>query len=176
MTQKQEDIIIYSVTEGLSSEHTKRNYRKNFSHFLRCEHTNEHTLIEQANSNAHLVESMIIHHIRQLAENQNLTHGSIKTHCFSIFHFFEMNDISLNTRKICRFLPPDEESREDRAHTHQEISEIIDQCDELSKVAVFLMASTGMRIGVIHVLQLRDLAQVDRCDLYKITVYANSPK
>jgi integrase len=87
-----------------------------------------------------------------------------------------MNDISLNTRKICRFLPPDEGSREDRAYTHEEISEIIDQCDERSKVAVFLMASTGMRIGAIRDLQLRDLARVDRYELYKITVYANSPK
>lgn len=39
MTQKQEDVIIYSVTDGLLSKHTKKTYMKNFAHFMKCEQT-----------------------------------------------------------------------------------------------------------------------------------------
>jgi integrase len=175
-TAEQEGIIIYSVTDGLSSEHTKRNYRKNFSHFLKATQQTERGLLNQAQQNTRLVESLIINHIRYLAEKQRLSHGSIKTCCFSIFHFFEMNDIVLNKRKIIRFLPPNEGTREDRAYTHEEIHQILDKCDERSRVIVLLMASTGLRIGAIPVIQIGDLTKVDEYDLYKITVYANSPK
>lgn len=177
MSTEQEGIIIYSVTDGLSSEHTKRNYRKNFSHFLKATRQTERGLLIQAQQNTRLVESLIINHIRYLAEKeQRLTHGSIKTCCFSIFHFFEMNDIVLNKRKIIRFLPPNEGTREDRAYTPEEIHQILDKCDERSRVVVMLMASTGMRIGAIPVIQIGDLTRVDEYNIYKITVYANSPK
>ena len=178
MTQKQERLInIYSVTDGLSSNHTKKHYRKNFAHFLKCEGINdEHILIEQGNQNPRQVESLIINHVRDLAEKQGLGHGSIKTHCFAIFHFFEMNDINLNKRKIMRFLPPNEGTREDRAYTHEEIGQILQMGDERSRVMVLLMASTGMRIGAVHVLQIGDLTEIPQYKLYRITVYASCPK
>ena len=79
------------------------------------------------------IEAMIIRHIKHLTEEQKLTHGSIHTHCFSIFHFFEMNDILLNTRKVMRFLPPNEGTREDRAYTQQEIQELLLKTDDRSR-------------------------------------------
>ena len=167
-----EPILIYSVTDGLSSKHTQKSYRKNFSWFLKTTRTTEQDLITQS---PRTTESLIINHIKHLTE-QGLTYGSIKTHCFSIFHFFEMNDINLNKRKVMRFLPPNEGYREDRAYTHEEIGQILNACDERSRVIVLLMASTGMRIGAIPVLQIGDLASIDKYNLYKITVYASSPK
>jgi integrase len=177
VTQKQEGLInIYPVTDGLSSKHTKLHYKKNFIHFLRCQGTDENTLIERANTNPRQVESMIINHIRHLTDKQGLGHGSIRAHCFSIFHFFEMNDINLNKRKIIRFLPPNEGTREDRAYSHVEINQILQMCDERSRVMILLMASTGMRIGAIPILQIGDLTEIPQYKLYKITVYASSPK
>jgi hypothetical protein len=120
-----QSLIIYSVTDGLSSEHTKRSYLKNFRQFLQFAQTDERTLAEEARTDPRAVEALIINHIQYLAEKRELTHGSIKTHCFSIFHFLEMNDISLNTRKIRRFLPPDEGMREDRTYTREEIASML---------------------------------------------------
>jgi site-specific recombinase XerD len=176
LSKEQQPVIIYSVSDGLSSIHTKTSYTKNFQHFLSCQGTDEKGLVVLAKQNPRLVESMIINHIKHLADKQKLSFGSIRTHCFSIFHFLEMNDISLNIRKIMRFLPPNEGPREDRAYNHQEIQDILVKSDERSRVVVLLMASAGMRIGAMQVLRIGDLSRIEEYDLYKITVYANSPK
>jgi integrase len=128
-----------------------------------------------ASQNPRLAEARIISHIKSLADH-GLAHGSIHTHCFSIFHFFDMNDINLNKRKVMRFLPPDEGSREDRAYTHEEIAAILEKTDERSRVIILLMVSTGMRIGATSIIQLADITKIEEYHLYKIKVYANSPK
>jgi GNAT superfamily N-acetyltransferase len=64
-------------------------------------------LLTKASNNPKHVEMMIIWYIKYLIEKRRLGRGSIHTYCFSIFHFFDMNDINLNRRKILRlrFLP-----------------------------------------------------------------------
>jgi integrase len=57
----------------------------------------------------------------------------------------------------------------DRAYTHQEISKILQVSDLRMKVIILLMASTGMRIGALHSLKMRNLEKIN--DIYKITVY-----
>lgn len=175
LSNLEEQEVIYSVTDGLSSSHTKKSYRKNFRQFLKIEKTTEDQLLSLAHRNPRLAESLMVKHIKHL-EDQGLRHGSIKTHCFSIFHFFEMNDISLNKRKVIRFLPENEGPREDRAYTHQEIEDILKTSDERSCVVILLMASTGMRVGAVPLIQLRDLTEIPQYKLYKITVYASSPR
>jgi integrase len=132
--------------------------------------------LNRAAENPRHIESMIISYIKHLAE-KGLGRGSIYTYCFAIFHFFEMNDISLNKRKIMRFLPPNEGTREDEAYTHEQIQHILNTCggDARLQVIILLMASTGMRIGALQYLQLRDLTKINEYNLYRITVYANSP-
>ena len=117
-TVEPEELIIYSVTDGVNSKATKTNYRKGFSHFLKHYNLNERTLLAQATQySPRRIETMMIEYIKHLAEDQNLCHGSIHSYCFAIFHFFEMNDVLLNKRKIMRFLPANEGSREDRVYT-----------------------------------------------------------
>jgi integrase len=87
-----------------------------------------------------------------------------------------MNDVILNKKKISRFLPEDVSNHADRAYTHEEIQKLLQRCDELSRVIILLMASTGMRIGAISALQIGHLEKIAEYNLYKITVYANFPK
>lgn len=85
-----------------------------------------------------------------------------------------MNDVLLNKRKITRFIPEDEDHEEDECYTHQEIQRLLSVSDERIRVAILLMASTGMRIGALPYLQLRDLTKIEQYNLYKIQVYARS--
>jgi integrase len=83
----------------------------------------------------------------------------------------------LNKRKIKRFLPPDESTKqEDRAYTHEEIQQMLLNCDERSRVVILLMASTGMRIGALSSLQLGDLTRIPEYKLIKIFVYGRSKR
>jgi len=45
-----------------------------------------------------------------------------------------------------------------------------------ARVIVLLMASTGMRVGAVNTLQIKDLTKIPGYNLYRITVYAKSPK
>lgn len=176
--QEKQEQKIYSVTDGISSFYTKREYLRNFNHFLYCSGlVDAETLVRQARDNPRLVESFIIEHVKHLAEKQKLTHKSIHVHCYAIFHFLEMNDISIiNKKKINRFVPADESGHEDRAYTNEEIQQILSKCDERARVIVLLMASTGMRVGAVNTLRIKDLVKIPNYNLYKITVYPNSPK
>lgn len=93
-----------------------------------------------------------------------------------------MNDVRINTKKIKRFLPPDESIHDDRAYTVNEILQMLEKfTDARSKVIVLLMASIRMRIGALSELQMGDLTEVkilgqDNLSLYKTQVYPRSKK
>jgi len=81
--------------------------------------------------------------------------------------FYKINDIVLNTAKITKFMPEQRKVKKDRGYTHQEISKMLQFCDERTRVIVLLLASTGIRIGAIPSLKVGNL------DNYKLTVYEN---
>jgi hypothetical protein len=91
-------------------------YRSEFNHFLK-------TTVEAVDLQVLLdckpgvIESMIIGHIERLRDVEKLSYWTIQMHCTAIFHFFEMNDVNLNAKKIKRFLPPDESDHSNRSYT-----------------------------------------------------------
>lgn len=173
---------IYPVTEGIQSHHTLIAYRRNFKHFM--EHVKIYDLQVLLEYCPKVIETFIIDYVKHLRDSERLKRMSIEVHIAAILHFFDMNDfpISIASRKkFKRFLPPDESTHEDRPYTTEEIQQILDRCyDERSRVIILLMASTGMRIGAIHILQIGDLTPVtlpgpdQDIELYKIQVYARS--
>jgi hypothetical protein len=60
-----------------------------------------------------IIESIIIDFIVWMAEDKKLAHNSIRSLMNPVLHFFEMNDIVLNKRKIGKFVPANESSKED---------------------------------------------------------------
>lgn len=64
-----------------------------------------------------IIESIIIGHIERLRDVEKLSYRTIQLHCAAIFHFFEMNDVNMNAKKIKRFLPPDESDHYNRLYT-----------------------------------------------------------
>jgi len=89
-------------------------------------------------------------------------------------HFCEMNDMTLNWRKINRFIEEKKRTVQDRAYTKEEIRRTLDKCDERKRVMILLLASTGMRIGALPQLKIKHLAGVLNGSLYQISVYAGT--
>ncbi len=82
-----------------------------------------------------------------------------------------MNDVVLNTNKIHQYLPEFRKSKKDRAYRYEEIHRLLDVADERMRAIIFLLAS-GMRIGAIPGLRLRNLEKIEsEYDTLKITVY-----
>jgi integrase len=91
----------------------------------------------------------------------------------SIKHASEMNDIILNWKKLKKFINSEKSGNEingkDRAYTHEEIQKLTNFCEQRIKTAFLILASTGIRSGVLRSLRIRDLKKID--DIYRITVY-----
>ncbi|MDW3644361.1 MAG: hypothetical protein QN819_05955, partial [Nitrososphaeraceae archaeon] len=63
----------------------------------------------------------------------------------------------LNVKKIKRYIPPKKRVNRDRAYTHEEIHSLLDICDERMRAVILLLASSGMRIGAVPLLKIRNL-------------------
>ncbi|MGB8161961.1 MAG: hypothetical protein WCE92_03645, partial [Nitrososphaeraceae archaeon] len=80
----------------------------------------------------------------------------------------------LDTKTIHEYLPEFKKSRKDRKYEHEEIQRLLDVADERMRAVILLLASTGMRVGAIPALRLRNIEKIEidrNVSIYKITVY-----
>ena len=77
--------------------------------------------------------------ISNVLRNGRISSSAIHVSYSPIVHFFEINDINLNTRKIKRFFPQDESDRysTDRPYSIDEDEQILNKCDIRSRVIIF---------------------------------------
>lgn len=88
----------------------------------------------------------------------------------AIKHFCEMNDIILNWKKINKFaLNSDIPKLQNRAYTHEEIKQTVDYSDHRVRTMFLFLASTGVRVGALRNMKIKDL--VDKGHVYKVIVY-----
>jgi integrase len=113
-------------------------------------------------------EKDIIAYIMKMRE-ENYSYSSMKVMLSSLFLFFDMNDITLNKRKINRYLGEHTKTIKDRAYTREEIKKLIDACDLKYKVIVSFMVSKSCRIGAIPILRLSALKYIEIYRLYEVT-------
>ena len=88
------------------------------------------------------IQQKIIDYISYLKKARTVAAVTINLYLAPIFHFYSMNDIILNRRKIGRFIPEITKVHKDRAYTREEIAKLLDFCDLRNKAIVLLFAST----------------------------------
>jgi integrase len=98
-----------------------------------------------------LAEAQIIGYIVHL-KSKGISYSPINSMLRAIMDFYTMNDVTLNPKKIARFM--DEKKRglrseQDHAYSREQIAEILTVCDERTKAIILLLTLTGMRIGAI---------------------------
>ena len=116
-----------------------------------------------------------------MKEKQGLSYSTIHSTLASIVHFFEINDVSINKRKLNKFKGENIAKFEYRSYTHEEINTILSWVDERGKASVLLMASTGMRVGALPDIKLKHLRRWNISNdnsgsglaqyVYQITIY-----
>jgi len=119
--------------------------------------------------------------IQQLIEmkGENFSYSTLSVHMAALYHFLSINDITLNRKKLSKFVGEQENKYEYRGYTHDEISNLLSLCDGRGKVIVLLMASTGMRVGALPELKLKHIKRYrvgNNNHVYRIQVYASSKK
>jgi integrase len=118
------------------------------------------------------IEQKIISYIVHMVKNKLAT-GTIDTFCGAIFTFYEMNDvIAINKKKIKRYIPEKQKKFRDRSYTREEIAKLLNTSDLRFRAIVLTLSSTGIRIGALSILKLRDIRKVN--STYRFTIYDNT--
>jgi integrase len=163
MLVQKEDVYLNFVN-SIKSDITRKIYEYNLRLFMEfCEIDKFEDLIGQQNQ--------IIPYLMSLREKK-LSYNSISTRLNAIYHFYDMNDISLNKKKIKMFKGEYSRKVVDRAYTDKDIRKILDVSDLRAKTIIFLMASSGIRIGGLPDIRIKNLEKIN--NIYKITVYEGS--
>jgi integrase len=121
-----------------------------------------------------VIEDQIIAWLVSLRDT--ITYSTRHTYMAAILNFYEINDVTLRTKRIARFLGQESTRKnKDRAYTTEEIKKMLEHANIRSKVLVLLLASSGMRIGAVPDLKLKHFTKVQEpYNLYKIAVYENT--
>jgi hypothetical protein len=61
----------------------------------------------------------------------------------------------------------------DRAYTREEIAKMLEKAGKRERLVILLMCSSGMRVGALPFLKIRNLERLNKFSLYKLTIYEN---
>jgi integrase len=162
--EKQKEDVYLNFVNSIKSDVIKKIYEYSLRLFMEfCGINKFEDLIGRQNQ--------IITYLMSLREKK-LSYNSISTRLNAIYHFYDMNDVSLNKKKIKMFKGEYTRKAVDRAYTHEEISKMLDVSDLGTKTIVLLMASSGIRIGSLPDIRVRNLEKIN--NIYKVTVYEGS--
>jgi Site-specific recombinase XerD len=158
--------------ESIKSKYTRKAYLLHFKKYMEHLGSKFNSLLEEEDPKK--IEQSIIDYIILLKKTKSF--AAIHNYVAAIIAFYKINDIILNIDKIARFMPDKRKANKDRGYEHEEILRLLGVSDERMRVVILLLASTGMRIGAIPGLRLRNLEKIEvevGIKIYKIIVYEN---
>jgi integrase len=159
--------------ESIKSKYTRKSYLLYFKKYTDHLGSKFNSLLEAEDPKQ--IEQSIIDYIILLKKTKS--YAAIHNYVAAIIAFYKINDIVLNIDKIARFMPDKRKANKDRGYEHEEILKLLGVADERMRVVILLLASTGMRIGAIPGILIRNLESVkigvENSKIYKITVYEN---
>jgi hypothetical protein len=108
-------------------------------------------------------------------ERQEISAATLRNFVKSIKLFCEMSDVAVPWKKITRGLPKFRRFADDRAPTIEEIRRMIEYPDRRMKAIIYVMSSSGIRLGAWDYLRWRDIVPVlkdSKIVAAKVTVYS----
>src|SRR5215207_9046704 len=83
--------------------------------------------------------------------------------------------VELKWKKIKSYIGKgkDKLNKKDRPYTRVKISKMLEKADQRGRIAILLMSSSGIQVGALLHLKIRDLQRIEKYNLYKIIVYEN---
>jgi integrase len=144
---------------------TRDPYERRLMSFLKTMNMAPDEFINLAKKDASVTERKIISFISSLnlrAEKREITPATVGNSLKAVRLLLEMNDVSLNWKKIRRVLPKARRYAIDRIPTIDEMKEIIEAADQRGKALTLVFASSGIREGAIEDLKISDYTTIKR--------------
>ena len=133
--------------QSIKSEHTRRCY----DYYLKKYGEDKLSVTDPKKAEIQIINFII----EQKQEGKKFYAISNYVNC--IISFYKINDILVNTKKITRFMPERRRVKSDRSYSHEEIGMMLEIADERMRSVILLLASSGMRIGALPFIKLRNL-------------------
>jgi integrase-like protein len=115
--------------ESIRSDATRETYDyclKRYFEFL-------NNKVQPMNQNIRLIESDIIKYVIYLKNTRKIAYSTISLYLNAITHYYTMNDININRKKINKYLGENQRKVQDRAYTTEEIEKLLEFCDERAR-------------------------------------------
>lgn len=184
MTVSVEQDPLSVFTYALRAPETKRQYPRRikvFLDFLKIDGSLQQqaiTFLAAAKQNKIWAEDSFMKFIEY--QKERCSTGAISESTVSNYYkatklFCEMNDLTLNWKKVARGLPRGRRAANDRAPTADEIKKLLEYPDRRIKPIVYVMASSGIRVGAWdelkwkHVMAIKN--ELDEIVAAKLTIY-----
>jgi hypothetical protein len=168
---------------AIKSPATRDPYERRLIHFLKIMELAPDDFVAAAKKNSASIEKQIISFISM--QNSRAERGEITTvtvgNCLKAVRLLlEMNDVSLNWKKIRRVLPRARKYALDRIPTIEEIREIVESADIREKALTLVFVSSGIREGAIEHLKAGDYTQIkvegEKIVAGRLLVYSGDPE
>ena len=154
------------------SEATKQSYRYTFSKFREfCEIDNyDNMLLIEPKK----LEGLISDYITHLKIDKKYSYNTVSLYVASVSHFYSMNGIILNWKRLSKFKGKKRLVVEDKPYSKEQIRQLLDFADLRTKCIILLMSSAGLRRGALPRLRIKDLEKRQKYGLYKISLQERS--
>jgi integrase len=161
--------------EGLKSPVTKAAYSYALQKYMKhLEISNPDDLLIHA-ENPKIIQNQIIEYLILLKNPPySLRYATRSQYLAAIMTFYELNDVPLSKKKIYRYLGEEERPIDNRGYTTEEISKMLEVCDERTRAIILFLTSTGVRIRAIIDIKIEDLISVPEYNLSQVRVYSDS--
>jgi integrase len=135
--------------------------------------------VKEAKGNSDWAFSNIVRFLqfqRDRAMEGKITNGTLKNYWKPIKLLCDSGNVTINVKNITRGLPKVRRYANDRAPTITEIQKICEYPDRRIKTIVYIMASSGIRLGAWEDLKWENIIPITRngITLAKMTVYAGT--
>lgn len=172
-----EGSVYENYINAIRSKVTQRNYTfaiKKYLQFMKVTRLEDLLTPYSLPNDLKLIEANIISYIVHLKNTEKVGRGTINAYIAAIMLFYAVcADLNLNRRKIARYLPDSHKMANDRPYSTEEIQKMIDGANDIRvRALIYLLSSTGIRIGSTVDLKLKHLHKNEKYNLYKIIVYA----
>jgi integrase len=169
------DIQAYrNFIDACRSPHTRYQYQKAIEYFMSYLRIPQQEYSKLLEPDPRIIQANIIDYISFLRKSKSS--ASIMMYLSAIRKFYMLNDISLNWERIHSYEGEHEKVAEDRPYTHSEVQQMISHTTFRNKAIILMLWSSGVRVGAIPLMRIRDLEPIDKYNIYRITVYPKSKK
>jgi integrase len=168
---------------AIKSPATRDPYERRLIQFLKIIKLAPDDFVTAAKKNSSSIEKQIISFISKQnsrAEKGEITTATVGNCLKAVRLLLEMNDVSLNWKKIRRVLPRARRYALDRIPTVEEIREIVEAADIRERALTLVFVSSGIREGAIEHSRVGDYSTIEvgeqKPAAGRLIVYSGDPE